>query len=118
METMAYDSRNRDHKLIADDLGLLLKMIDNGNVYKDEHSYYAGAELATQGEPRPPGHEYRKKDVAGSGNGFRTKNRVIVPVDRTSKKPMEGMGYFWRHDERIFKLDAQFFIAAQLYRHC
>jgi hypothetical protein len=91
METMKFDFNNREHKLVADDLGLLLKMIDTGNIYKDEHSYYAGVELAVEGELKPAGHEHRKKDVAWRGQGYRTQNRVIVPVDTTSKKPMGGV---------------------------
>lgn len=112
-----YNSNEQEHVTVADDLGMLLKVVDNGK-YKDlPNSYYSGHELAQAGETKPDRCEYRKKDVAGKGMGNRTKNRVIVAVHRTTGKAVEGLAYYWRHDNRVLKLSDGFFKRAEMLRN-
>lgn len=114
--TLIYNESERENVNIADDLGMLLKSVDKGT-YKDlPNSYYIGAELKAAGEIKPVGCEYRKKDIAGKGNGNRTKNRIIVVVDTTTGKPVEGLAYLWRHDDRVLKLAPGFFKRAEMLR--
>ena len=112
-----YNSNERENTNIADDLGLLLRAVDKGTYKTLPNSYYMGAELSAAGEIRPPGCEYRKKDIAGQGTGNRTKNRVVVAVNTTTEKVVEGLAYLWRHDNRVNKLAPGFFARAATYRN-
>jgi hypothetical protein len=76
METMKFDSNNREHKLVADDLGLLLKMIDTGNIYKfalekTELRYHTTSQLRRGG--RGPRSLIAKSDFAVSPRGKATR---------------------------------------------
>ena len=114
--TLTFNSNEREHINIADDLGLLLGTVDKGTYKKLPNSYYMGMELSLAGEIKPAGCEYRKKDIAGQGKGNRTKNRIIVAVDTTTEKVVEDLAYLWRHDDRVLKLSAGFFTRAATYR--
>src|SRR4051812_12602237 len=111
--TLAYAANERENVNIADDLGMLQRAVDKGTYKGLPNSFYSGFELSSAGEVRPPNCEYRKKDVAGAGFGNRTKNRVVVVVDTTTEKLVEDMAYFWRHDDRVFKLAPGFFTRAR-----
>lgn len=112
---LLFNENDQEHVRIADDLGLLQRNIDK-NV-KTDHEKYVGHELSNAGVNLNGGNYYRKKDVAGGAGakGDRTKNRVIIEVDK-SNKVVENSAYYWRHDGRVNKLSKGFFERAQRMR--
>jgi hypothetical protein len=114
---MSYNPNERECKLIADDLGLLQRAVDNGTHTKLPDAHYSCFEFAALEEPVLPGCVYRKKDVSGQGKGLRTQNRVIIPMNTATNKVVEGVAYYWRHDNRVMKLSAEYFKHAETYRY-
>lgn len=123
LDTLKYNDNDEEHRCIGSSLGLLQGgIISKTYDQKTQHAYYAGHELA-QKDPEHDGHReaggyYLKADVPGKGSGganSRTQNRVIVRVDKDGALE-EGWAAYWRHDDRIMKLDAGFFKRGQVMR--
>lgn len=118
--TLTYNENQHEHKCVADALGSLQRMVDKGTIGGMEHSHYSGYELQQLNVSRPLGTNYKKHDVPGSGSGgrySRTKNRVVVAVNKTTGKLVEDLAYFWRHDNRIYQLNKGFFDRAKFFRN-
>lgn len=123
MTTLVYNSNEREHVNAADVLGSLQKAVDNGTIINVAHSYYAGHELSAEKVIKAPNTEYRKRDAVANSQGgkkggaySRTQNRVIVVRDTQNGALVEGEAYFWRHDNRIYKLGTGFFDRAKMWR--
>lgn len=116
---LKYNANEQEHKTAAQTLGQLQGGITKKTYTKDSsHAYYAGHELRGEGEAHPSRRGYYlKMDCPGKSRTTmgRTQNRVVVPVDRDGNL-IEDVGYFWRHDNRILKLDAGFFTEAKTMR--
>ncbi len=118
LTTLSYSENDHEHSTVAQSLGFLQSAVDKGTVYDDKHSYYSGHELIALGVAKLDSNlEYRKKDVPGKGKGGRTQNRVIIIVNKDTKEVVEGTAFFWRHDNRIYKLDKKFFVRANTFRN-
>jgi hypothetical protein len=98
-------------------LQMLQRAVDNGTHTKLPDAHYSCFEFAALEEPVLPGCVYRKKDVSGQGKGLRTQNRVIIPMNTATNKVVEGVAYYWRHDNRVMKLSAEYFKHAETYRY-
>lgn len=123
LDTLKFNDNEQEHKSIGDTLGLLQGGVVSKTYDKNsQHAYYSGHELAKKDSEHEDHKEadgyYLKMDVPGKGSGgpnSRTQNRVIVRVNKDGQLD-EGWAAFWRHDDRIMKLDTGFFKRAKTLR--